>query len=192
MNVLSIDVDWGISNLHQSLLTRFFYNKTKVVDEIIFANYHHSILEVLPTNIDINLYNVDHHHDVCYQEWQCNKIRNYGTVEYGCWVGGLLYKNRLASVTWIGNVESEPVRSNTFAERFILDSKSTFTVDFSLERLYNKNYDMIFVCRSDDYISSEYRGLYDTYLNSCLELYPSKTRIVGLKQENIPFSSIII
>ncbi len=70
MNVLSIDVDWGISNLHQSLLTRFFYNKSSKVNNIVFANYHHSILEVLPVDTDINLYNVDHHHDVCYQEWQ--------------------------------------------------------------------------------------------------------------------------
>ena len=191
MNILSIDTDWAISNLHQQHLASLFYSKVDNAKSIVFANYHHMIVSELQDINNINLYNVDHHHDVCYNENQYRMITETNNVNEGSWVGGLLYLNKLDSLTWVRNIESESILTDEPSAHFIRKSNSQFSVDYSIERLYNIDYDMIFVCRSDDCIEASYRGLYDIMRLSCVQLYSKKTKQLACHQD-IPGTKIKI
>ena len=183
MNILSIDVDWVISSLHQQSLTKLFYNKVRNVKNIYFANHHNSILNIIPSKENINLFNIDHHHDICYDQEQDYQIKqNFANM--GSWIGLLLNNNILSSLNWVRNVESDSIKSPSLSQRYLVASKIPFKVDYTLDHLYNEDYDTIFVCRSEEYINESYRILYDTLMLSCLELYPQKTAEIKLNPDN--------
>ena len=190
MNVLSIDVDWIISNLHQQSLTKLFYNKVGKAKSIAFGNHHHQILNVLTTektNTKINLFNIDHHHDICYNQYQYELITKQYLADSGSWVGLLLSTDNISSLKWIRNVESIPIFMEQYAENLLTYhnnvSSINFSVDYILDSLYNEDYDLIFVCRSDEHTDIKYRSLYDTLKISCIELYPEKTYEVSVSPD---------
>jgi len=177
MNILSIDVDWCLSNLHQQSLIKLFYSKVNKAKYIYFANHHNAILKILPSDSKYNLFNIDNHHDICYLDEHDEYIKK-NLASIGCWIGLLLYNNKISKLNWVRNAES--VGINSLSEKYLNESKVSFTVDYTLERLYNHDYDIIFVCKSDEWVDIKYKNLYETFMLSCIELYYQKTGEVKL------------
>ena len=188
MNVLSIDVDWAISSLHQHLLAKLFYSKLHDTKNVYFGNRHNTILSVITKEHKINLANIDHHHDICYTQQQNNYIKE-NLADEGCWLGLLLYNNRISNLNWIRNAESDSIPAESLPENYLDMFKPPISVDYTLDHLYNIEYDMIFVCRSDEYTGGRYRGFYDTLMTSSKMMYPEKTAEIKLE---LDISSTVI
>jgi CRISPR/Cas system-associated endoribonuclease Cas2 len=172
-NLLSIDLDWIQSSHHVKELNKLFFNKIKYAKKIIFANHHHSILFGLENIEKINLYNIDHHHDICYSSWQKNDIENK-IASHGCWVGNLLEEGKIIKYHWFKNFNSDPIKDTDDSEKLILKNKIEFLQDEYLEGLQNINFEHIFVCKSVEYISNDFKQIFEVYKDVCNYFFPEK------------------
>ena len=127
-----------------------------------FAYEHDSILYHLKDYNSIELLNIDHHDDVLMNDYgyfdtdlknyesEYSHIQKYNKVDEGCWIGWLNQKNKLKSLTWIGNEDSIADEKNEYISsivsnyRFIYDDFQKFEIDYK--------FDCIFVCLSPQYI----------------------------------------
>ena len=89
-NVLSIDLDWCQSHFHLKQLNRLFYSKIDKAKKIVFGRHHHQIMFDLMNRENIVLHNIDHHHDVQYEDFQIPDIVDNGIILAG---GGSLLAN---------------------------------------------------------------------------------------------------
>jgi len=173
-NLLSIDLDWLQSGYHLKELNKLFFDKVKYTKKIIFGNHHHIILEDLKQIKNINLYNIDHHHDIVYKDWQVNDIK-INRSSHGCWIGNLLEQNRVKKYHWFKNFNSVPVQESYYSEELLLRNSVEF---FTFENLYELefiNFDHIFVCKSAEYTYKEFVGTYDVYLDFCKSFFDNIT-----------------
>ena len=121
------------------ILESVIKNKINLNAPIILIENHDQILDFLPNNKQLAIYNFDHHHDVYYPGWH-----SLDTLDEGNWVYFLKDKNILEYI-WIRNEDSENMD-------FDLPE-----LDFSIEERYNIEnmpmFDLVFFC-----ISSRWTG----------------------------------
>jgi len=173
-NLLSIDLDWLKTGNQLRSLNKLFFDKVKNTKKIIFGNHHHIILNDLKNVKDINLYNIDDHHDILSESWQVVDIQN-NISTHGCWVGNLLQHNRIKKYHWIKNYNSVPSRAGFYDEELLVKNNVNYIVTETLDELQSIEFDHIFICKSIEYTFKEYAGLYDTYLNFCQSFYKDIT-----------------
>ena len=97
-NVLSIDLDWCQSHFHLKQLNRLFYSKIDKAKKIVFGRHHHQIMFDLMNRENIVLHNIDHHHDVQYEDFQIPDIVDNGISTHGCWVGNLIHLGKISNL----------------------------------------------------------------------------------------------
>ena len=144
--------------------------------KIVFAKHHHQIIPEVVNENNIILHNIDHHHDIQYEEWQIQDIEN-GKATHGAWIGNLIYLNRLKEYYWYNNLDSN-VNFTNYVSRFVVNTNLPFFIEEELSKAEEiESYDLIFVCHSPDYLADNWQWgvLYQTYLASCKSLYNSKT-----------------
>ena len=73
-NVLSIDIDWCQSHFHIEQMNKVFYENMCTAKRIVFSHHHHQIVPEIIHEDNIVLHNIDHHHDIQYDDWQVNDI----------------------------------------------------------------------------------------------------------------------
>ena len=175
-NVLTIDLDWLQSHFHLKKLNELFYSKVKNAKKIVFSKHHHMIVKELINHNNIVLHNIDHHHDICYKDWQVSDIKR-GRVTHGCWVGNLIFERRLKKYYWYKNGNSDVLSVDNFGGNLMMDTDLPFYVEEELhEAEYISNYDLIFVCSSPEYMNEQYSIVYDMYKDMCKDLYKAKTK----------------
>ena len=174
-NVLSIDIDWCQSHFHLDELNKLFYSKIGKAKKIVFAKHYHQIVPEIVNENNIILHNIDHHHDIQYEDWQIDDIQN-GKVTHGCWIGNLIEYQKIKEYYWYNNLDSDLSFSN-FVSLFLVNNNLPFSIESELTKAKKvKVYDLIFVCHSPDYVTSHVWGvLYQTYFDCCKTLYNSKT-----------------
>ena len=139
MKILTIDLDY-ITNNQQNI--DIFKKSIKWFDEskeIVFIKSHHLILKYISGAID--LYNIDHHHDINYDDINAFDKPNY---REGDWVVKLVKFNMLRSYTWIHNFDSDLHYNHLNCVRNL--KKFNYTTDISI--LDNLKFDKVVVCES--------------------------------------------
>ena len=180
--VLSIDLDWLQSHFHLKNLNALFFDKVKTAKRIVFSKHHHTILNELHDKNNISLHNIDHHHDICYQESQQTCITE-GRATYACWVGYLIYSKKLNEHYWYKNGDSsvlDPEQSHNSSQYFftniIIHNELPYHVVEDLTHAQSVDtYDLMFVCSSQEYSNIQYSVVYDIYKDMCNDYYKFKT-----------------
>lgn len=113
----------GVSNPHTPALTvnshTYLYN---------FIN------EDLEDDEELNIINIDMHHDVFHPETKTANCSNWGNV--------LKAEHPNTNIIWIKN----PYASEAFPTKLVDEETS------DLELMHNYNYDKVFLCRSDNFL----------------------------------------
>ena len=182
MKILSIDVDWLLpgSRYHLKELNNLFFSKCETVEQIVFGRHHHQILQcpkVIQCN-NIILHNIDHHHDLVYNFWQEDGIKN-GVASCGSWVGNLIYENKIDEYFWYKNINSDLIKSDSFLGRSMMFRQPPvkYYIEETLEEAWRLDYDLIFVAFSPETLDKELYCVYDTYVDYCKYRYKEKTII---------------
>ena len=193
---MSIDVDWLLpgSRYHLKELNNLFFTKCETAKQIAFGRYHHQILQcpqLLQSN-NIILHNIDHHHDLVYEDWQEKGIRE-GIATHGAWIGNLIYDNKIAEYWWYKNLDSDVIRPESFLAHsmIIREPKMYFYIEETLEEAWKLDYDLIFVSLSQETLDKKLYCVYDTYIDYCKYKYEEKT-VVARISPDIPNSPIFV
>lgn len=111
VNVLSVDIDYCIySNDMNDLFDVVCKAASNIQDKnkILFSQYHVDILDLIKKiNQPINIYNIDLHHDIFYEnETSIAEVKS-GVVSSADWVLWALLNKRVESYTWIKQPTSD-------------------------------------------------------------------------------------
>ena len=165
-----------IDYLHYKRLTGLLlhYIQQLSQDNIIFIIDHEQVLDYIPNHEKIELINIDHHHDLGYNQTAAQTVLS--TVEPDCstWVKYLFDNNQLQSYTWINNSNSiEPLFDETkriLTEKYPLQNcEDLFTAIGKIDKLI--------ICLSPAWIPPEIRNLFDTWVELTSTFYNNKMKI---------------
>lgn len=145
---------------------------------VYFINSHESavdIIEKLPKDEEIHLYNIDHHHDLGYDMDDKDWIMPARKSDVGNWVKYCKDRRYIADYTWIHNDNSDPYPEE--AKKYVKN-------DFDLKEvnLEDKDFipDVLIICASFEWIPPVYQPLYLTWNSICSEIageeYPLDTK----------------
>jgi len=172
MKILSVDLDY-ITNNQQNLdiykkCLRWF-DESK---EIIFIKSHHLILKYINNAVD--LFNIDHHHDINYDD-----INPFDKTTYreGDWIIKLIKHNLLKSYTWVHNFDSDLHYDHLNAVRNL--KKFNYTTDLSI--LDNIKFDKIVICESRTHQTTSM--MYETLKS--LSFFHHKNKVIEDNTNNI-------
>ena len=147
LSYLPIDLEFYFNIL--TFITHFDSNK------IIFINDHQEVIDYVPENEKVHLINIDHHHDVNYDN--DNWDEEIETLNCGNWVKALWDKGALEDYTWIADNKS--LFPPPEAIHYI--TKQKYIDDLDLEESFI-DVDLIIICLSPEWIPEYYIPLYDT------------------------------
>lgn len=143
------------------------YNKDK---PIYFIDEHQEIIDILQERSEYNtdtynIYNIDFHHDIWYDEDSPDEILD--NDEYTCadWVGYLYLKKKLKQYTWLKAPNSDLLEIPIYGKNFNFNILRLSDFD----KLYKINFDEIYVCLSPQWVPEKYH-----YLYNILELFLEK------------------
>jgi hypothetical protein len=167
--ILSVDLDW-IRNAKQSIsLFNLLLNKFKTCDKIIFIKSHNFILKYFNKNTDNTIYNIDHHHDFGYGDYD----NNTNFFREGNWVDYLISNKFLKNYYWINNIESE---LNPQHIKQSLRELDNYNHTINLNICEKVNFSKIIICESFEYNNNNLL-FYNFLLEICNSIYENKVTI---------------
>jgi len=131
---------------------------------VSFAYDHDNILYHIKEYDNIDLVNVDHHHDILYpsifedeiivknMKWNYQKIKNNSSVNEGEWIGWLRAKDKLNSYTWVTNqnaIDDLGEKQIKYFDSLIRKFKIVTRENYDI---VNHDFDHIHVCLSPQYM----------------------------------------
>jgi hypothetical protein len=131
-------------------------------NNIHFVFDHEVIIKYLPeAETDFVVTNIDHHHDVCYEDIHKNTPVTRENLTCGNWLKYIADNKNLVRYNWVCNGNSTPVD-----EQFknIVTSQSDFR-DYSLTTLTVP--DCLVICQSPMWVSPVFRPLFFTIMDIC-------------------------
>lgn len=149
---LNIDCDLEKYKILYFLLKQVSKN---IKSENIYVGFKHNeiyyFLEDIDPNEPINIYNIDHHHDIGYPE-NDNTILNLGN-----WVDHINKDKNLVNYTWICNKNSTSCPSNNLTHFYR-------TSDINI--VDKVKFDKIFICASWEWVPLKYQGLFEILISA--------------------------
>lgn len=133
-------------------LTRIIGKVLDKVDKncVYFISEHHKAVKLIPEG-KVILYNVDHHHDLSYDEISNLKSK----PNCGNWIKYLWEQRKIKEYHWIHNVNSElPYRQKD--KKIITKDYKINDINFELFAEVNK----VILCNSPQWIPVEYQSLF--------------------------------
>lgn len=100
--------DFTIDQGNFLFLIDIFTKCLPLCENVVFGLDHESILYELENEHDIDLINIDQHHDIAYNERDLYDIQNYRIVNEGSWIWYLYSTKQLKSYQWICTETSTP------------------------------------------------------------------------------------
>ena len=154
-------------------LTRFLIKAIKTVgpENVYFIESHETIVKYVGNN-RINLCNIDHHHDISYEEE--NVALPMITYNCGDWIKYLFDDKKIKDYTWIGNPNSFEPGENV--QKYYKYTQKTLK-EFNIDKIA-KNIDMLFICKSPEWIPEHYLPLYDAWIAICEEYYEEPFKVI--------------
>lgn len=151
MNILSIDCDW-VRSPEQAIELVRLCKHYQHNENVYFIKEHQTCANYIKSGD--TLYNLDHHHDLGYNEWQS---QNNGILGRANWIRTLIQKNMLHGYVWIKNYDS-----HTHEDVFEITKEiQRFNWFDDTSSLYNKDFDRIVVCESFCTTPEPYRILFN-------------------------------
>ena len=154
-------------------LTRFLLKVIKRIDasKVYFIESHETVAKYIDQTF-CNLWNIDHHHDITYNEE--NIALPLINCNCGDWVKFLMDSKKVKQYVWIGNSNSvepdESVQNHYQYEQKVLE-------EFNLDKLAQQT-DMLFICKSSDWLPEHYAPLFDAWIAICEEYYEESFHII--------------
>ena len=144
-------------------LKNIFSKAIEKCSNVKFGYEHDDIMYYIKDKNEIDLINIDHHDDVlmgCYDyydedydwdNWELEyfHVKKYSKLNEGNWIGWLQVKNKLSSLTWIGNHKSITKQKHNWIRNNIDNYKFYSDMDYDFG---NYDFDHVFVCLSPQYI----------------------------------------
>ena len=144
-NILTIDLDWIQNDYQKIQIISFCVNLFKNKIDTFFIKSHHHAYELIPENS--YLYNIDHHHDICYNKESEYLIKS-NFINEGNWVLALAKNKNLQGYTWIKNLDSDLQEHHVYDE---LRHLNTFKIFNKLSDLEIDKVDKVIICESLSY-----------------------------------------
>ena len=186
--VLTLDMDWCQSHFHVKKINQLFYRKIPHAKRIVFGRHHHQITQEIINENNIILHNLDDHHDIQYVPWQITDMEvEPRMVTHGCWVGMMMLLRKIKEYYWYKN-QNSLVDFTDWTHKVVYQHNQgmPFYIEEDVDKAHEiESYDLIFVANSPEYAQNSFFGtttaLYQSYMDCCLELYPSKTDVSTLR-----------
>ena len=136
-------------------IVRLLLKNIKEAQQTGWAQRHDDIVYFLDLkdNQKINLFNVDHHHDINYSDIRPDN--KYFKLNCGNWIDYLASKNQINMYTWISNKTSIPPDDQ------LLQALPNYIECKDIDMLDNMTFDKIFVSCSPEWIPKKYHPLSD-------------------------------
>lgn len=150
------DPQCDLSKFHDLFFLLLDKSKKLKQEDICISFNHEEIYNFLSDYDNINLYNVDHHHDMGYPQNGSEEIQDY--INCANWVYHLNKNNKLKSYTWIHNINS--IQNNN------IENFCTYIDTNDLDILKNIEFDKIFICASWEWVPIKYEPLFDVLISS--------------------------
>jgi|5B_taG_2_1085324.scaffolds.fasta_scaffold01870_11 hypothetical protein len=171
-NHLSVDLDWIKTKEQISFINNLIYNSLNI-KEINFSYQHHGLYNIFKTQKDINLYNIDHHHDVHYED--PNDVVNEGN-----WIYHLIAKKCIKQYHWIKNIDSQ-IQFNFPQEMMTTDYE--YHVHDNYNFLEKINFQSISIVLSPEYTSMYLQPLYEAYIDY-FKFHKKTVKIIELSKNH--------
>lgn len=151
----------GDLKINYGNLNYFFEVFTKAIassNKVLFSYYHDCILSEIKDINNLEITNVDMHHDIFYTEDHVYAVEKLKTCDECNWVWYLNILNRLKSYTWIRD------KNSFFPNDQFLRLEVPFYYKFTTKEEYkieDYNFDLVFVCLSPQYIVPQHWHYFD-------------------------------
>lgn len=161
MKLLTIDT------IHYKRLTKMLISLFQIMpkENIIWIEDQGQMYKYLKNFKNINLINIDHHHDIQYHIKEKNEKLNCGN-----WVYHL--RHNISNYTWINNSNSHKPEEIEY-KKLINNIYNLQDFDFDTMAIPDK----IFICLSEPWVPPTYRELYYTWMDIANEIYNTKFKI---------------
>lgn len=126
--------------------------------KLIPINDHDEIIQYLENEKNIELLNIDYHHDIIYHSEDINSLADFGKYDCGNWVGYLQLNNFLKEYTWL----KAPSSSLCTIDLPNFQYKTLGLKDFNS---ITDDYDCVFFCLSPQWVPYKYHHLYQLIIS---------------------------
>ena len=149
---------------------------------VAFGITHDSILFELEDKDNLNIVNIDHHHDIMYPPGHMLDLK-YDLVYEGSWIEYLHRKSKIKKYVWIRNKNSWPLQSDKCPTT--LKWKSYLKNEYQFEIIP----DLIFVCLSPAYIPKFHWFYFKIFMNLYKTSYDDELRFYKTPYKNNPIGN---
>lgn len=155
-------------------VTAFLINifKSFPKENITFINDHNQIAHLLKDATDVDLCNIDHHHDICYDDLTVSS--RIILPDVGNWVKYLYDRNIITHYTWINNPNS--IFPDDDIEDYYLDENYEFQ-QINLLQIIGK-FDKLIICHSPQWVPTNYDALWNIWLTIANEMYDTTFEVI--------------
>jgi|TARA_R110000822_G_scaffold62361_5_gene153826 hypothetical protein len=176
-SILSVDLDWILEHRQAISVVTLLIEKFKSCDKIIFVKEHHQVLKHLDGTED-TIYNVDHHHDLGYDDFQrYDDIEKNIEFREGDWIQFLLKSKSLKNYVWIHNISSLLADTTLTGIREL--EQYNHTIDLNV--CENVNFSKVVICESYEYSNTLSPFMYNILLEICKSIHKEKLVIDNAK-----------
>jgi len=139
-----ISRDFKIDSNNLLYIVDVFSRSIEHCKNVVFGVDHESILyELDNVNEQLDIINIDQHHDIAYTENHINLIKKYNIVTEGSWIWYLYHNNKISSYKWICTETSMP-----YNEEFIVHPpKPGFNAETARKELPDINVPFVYGTR---------------------------------------------
>lgn len=145
---------------HYNILIQLLEKNIKKDSKIYIAFNHKMIIDFLEDDNNLNIVNIDHHHDLGYDEKDDTKEGTLNSPNCGNWAKYLFDSNKMKNYVWIKNVNSVGIVREKINEQMtkyeILEKNFCEFYD----KILSLNFDKIFICLSPEWVPPYYHTLF--------------------------------
>lgn len=143
---------------------KFLYDQGFNGQDIHIIENHHEIVPLIKE--EINLINVDHHHDIAYSDDDAFSVKD---LNCGNWVKFLKDSDLIHSYYWINDSNSrEPWVGD--CEK-IINKQISIEITSLINLLKYDSIDKVIICFSAPWVPERYRGLFDVLMKYIKALF---------------------
>lgn len=150
-------------------------------DKIHFVESHDQIISFINKDEEINLINIDHHHDWCYKLEDFNKKIEKSELNCGNWLKYLFDNEYQINIyEWIhGNNSMKINEKSNFGIKLFKDKKIEELTIYD----FPKDIDELVICLSPEFVPIYYHSLYLILLDICNSLKKTHYDIIKVQKE---------
>lgn len=160
-------VDFSLFQRLTLMLLKIFSNIDK--EKIHFIEHHDQLYQILQDKEQIDLTNIDFHHDIAYLDADKDQTKFIDEVYCGNWVKAMKERGIIRSYTWVTTINSEPIDPNNI--EFL---NHQYDIESWLNSKSNYDYDEVFICLSPPWVPHPVHHLFFIWMDIANQLKNTK------------------